>query len=70
MVASRYAETFGPPVFFHQTLFPELLQLRGDVGARSLIRKHFHDVETIDFVKGAVDVDTMSDYQGLNGRSE
>ena len=70
IVASRYAETFGPPVFFHQTLFPELLQLRGDVGARSVIRKHFPDVETIDFAKGTVDVDTKSDYQKLTGKSE
>ena len=70
IVASYYAETYGPPVFFHQTLFPELLQLRGDVGARSVIRKHFHDVEMVDFAKGTVDVDTKNDYRELTGKSE
>ncbi|MEI6945616.1 nucleotidyltransferase family protein [Paraflavisolibacter sp. H34] len=69
MVASGYGNTAGPPVFFHQTLFSELLQLQGDTGARSLIRQHARDVEVVAFPEGHLDIDTEEDYQKLKGRN-
>ncbi|MBC7826209.1 MAG: nucleotidyltransferase family protein [Chitinophagaceae bacterium] len=71
VVACSYGNTFGPPVFFHKTMFPELLQLRGDVGAKGIIRQHVDDVELIPFPKGNMDIDTEADYKKLSkGNSE
>ena len=70
IVASSYDDAFGPPVFFHHSLFDELLQLKGDVGARSIVRKHTNDVAVIPFPKGTFDVDTESDFKKLNPNPE
>ena len=65
IVACNYGSTFGPPVLFHKTMFPELLQLRGDVGAKDLISQHANDVEFVSFPEGNIDIDTEADYQKL-----
>ena len=65
IVASGYDNTFGPPVFFHKLFFPELLQLKGDVGAKSVIKKHERQVEIVLFPEGSIDIDTDADYQKL-----
>jgi molybdenum cofactor cytidylyltransferase len=65
IVACGYEDTFGPPVFFHQSLFEELLQLKGDIGARSILRQHTDVVEIIPFPKGTFDVDTEADYEQI-----
>ena len=70
IVACSYGDTFGPPVFFHRSLFDEVLQLKGDVGARSIVRKHTNDVEVIPFPKGTYDVDTEADYERLKTSKE
>jgi molybdenum cofactor cytidylyltransferase len=63
IVASRYADTKGIPALFDKDLFEELKTLRGDRGAKSLIRKHSNWVSLIDFPGGAFDIDTMDDYR-------
>lgn len=63
VVTCSYAATFGPPGFFHRSVFEELLQLKGDMGARGVVRQHADDVELILFAEGTFDVDTESDYQ-------
>lgn len=65
IIACSYENTFGPPVFFHASFFPALLQLKGDVGARSLIRQHAGNVEVIPFPEGRFDVDTAADYEKI-----
>jgi molybdenum cofactor cytidylyltransferase len=65
IITCSYADTFGPPTLFHQSMFGELLQLTGDVGARSMIKRHADSVEAIPFPEGVVDVDTDADYQNL-----
>lgn len=65
IVACSYENTFGTPVFFHKTLFPELLQLKGDVGARGLIRQHPDEVGTVLFPEGKIDIDTNADYKNF-----
>jgi len=63
IVTCSYADTFGPPTFFHKSLFPELMELTGDVGARSIIKKYTDNVEVIPFPEGVTDVDTEADYE-------
>jgi molybdenum cofactor cytidylyltransferase len=65
IVASSYSGTLGAPTLFHKNIFPELLQLKGDVGAKAIIRQHVNDVEAVVFSKGHVDIDTISDYGDL-----
>jgi molybdenum cofactor cytidylyltransferase len=65
VVACGYKDTFGPPVFFHHALFEELLGLKGDIGARGVVKQHADAVEVIPFPEGTFDVDTESDYEQL-----
>lgn len=68
IVAAKYQDTFGTPVLFHKTFFPELLQLKGDVGAKSVLRKHLNDVSFVPFPKGHIDIDTIDDYNNLSNK--
>jgi CTP:molybdopterin cytidylyltransferase MocA len=60
VVASRYGRALGVPALFTRGVMPSLLRLRGDVGARSLIRVEAH-VTAVDWPEGAFDVDTAAD---------
>jgi molybdenum cofactor cytidylyltransferase len=69
IVASSYENTFGPPAFFHHSLFDELMQLKGDVGARSVVQQHTGEVEVIPFPEGTYDVDTEADYESIKSKA-
>lgn len=66
IVSCNYGEATGPPALFHRSVFNELMQLKGDVGARKIIRHHQDDVATVVFEKGKFDIDTRDDYTALN----
>jgi molybdenum cofactor cytidylyltransferase len=70
VVACGYDNTFGPPVFFHHSLFEELLQLKGDIGARAVVRGHADEVEVVPFSDGTFDIDTENDYEQLKSASK
>jgi molybdenum cofactor cytidylyltransferase len=55
IVASGYAGIAGVPAVFAPALIPELLALRGDVGARAVIERH--GAHVIPFEDAAFDVD-------------
>lgn len=63
IVASSYDGVVGAPCAFARSEFPRLLALRGDQGARSLIRSE--DVATLAFAAANLDVDTPHDYRAL-----
>jgi molybdenum cofactor cytidylyltransferase len=65
IVASYYSEIAGTPVLFNQSIFPELLELTGDIGARKIIAKHKDRLATVPFPLGNVDMDTADDYRKL-----
>lgn len=65
MVASNYGEHLGVPVLFGQSYFAELMQLKGDEGAKKLVKKYIEQVESYPFLLGEVDVDTLDDLQKL-----
>jgi len=65
IVASNYGNTIGPPALFHKSIFPSLLKLKGDAGARKIIEKHVNDVATVYFPGGSIDIDTTADYELL-----
>ena len=69
IIACSFNGTFGVPVLSTKKYFPELLSLTGNEGAKKLVLSHQDDLETIDFPKGAIDIDTIEDYQKLKSSS-
>lgn len=65
IVSSSYGELSGTPALFSSKIFPALLEIKGDTGARKLIKQYAEEVATIPFPEGSIDIDTPSDYQTL-----
>jgi len=65
IVASLYAETLGTPVLFSHTYFEALLSLNGKEGAKKIVEMNLDDVASVPFDKGAIDIDTIHDYNNL-----
>jgi molybdenum cofactor cytidylyltransferase len=63
IAATGYDESAGVPACFNRSLFHELLELRGDVGAKRVIGRHRDKVTTIVFPEASIDIDTISDYR-------
>jgi CTP:molybdopterin cytidylyltransferase MocA len=61
IVASLYAGATGIPAIFPASQFERLLALRGDQGARLLLREPQCEVIPVPFDGGEVDVDTPAD---------
>jgi len=66
IIAAEYAETLGVPALFSRTLFSELRELKSSQGAKQLIKKHIHQVFSLPFPEGIIDIDTPQDYENLN----
>jgi molybdenum cofactor cytidylyltransferase len=66
IVASAYNDTLGVPVLFKAKYFPYLFALKGEEGAKKLLMQHADDVAEASFPQGAVDIDTMEDWEKLN----
>ena len=65
IVACTYEGIVGVPAIFSRDLFPALLSLKGQEGARKLIAANPHRLEVIPFPKGIIDIDTLAAYQRL-----
>ncbi len=70
IVQPSYDGQRGNPVLLARALFPELLQVTGDQGARNVIRAHAAEVVAVP-IPGTTptdDLDTEEDYQRLLAR--
>lgn len=65
IVTSQYENAIGPPALFHRNIFPELLALKGDAGARKIVEQYSNNIATVLFAQGNIDIDTEADYQAL-----
>ena len=65
IVASNYADTLGTPALFDKSLFSELSALRGENGAKSLIKKYNQQTGFVSFDQGSIDIDTRENYKNL-----
>ena len=65
IIASKYNETTGVPALFSNALFPELMQLEGDKGAKALIQKYIDRGLILLIPEAAIDIDTPDDYKQL-----
>ena len=61
IIASEYGAVRGVPVLFRPAYFAALQTLTGDTGARKLIQQYPHDVATVPFPEGNIDLDTPDD---------
>jgi len=66
-VASSYDEITTTPVIFSRPLFAEMAALKGDAGARSVLRNHQGRVVSFPAWRGA-DLDTEEDYERVQQR--
>ena len=65
IVASSYENNLGTPALFHKFFFAGLMELKGDTGARKLIKQHENLVATVAFPRGIIDIDTTTDYEAF-----
>lgn len=65
IVACRYSQTLGTPVLFQRSIFPELNALAGLTGAKQIIMSDPARVAKLPFPDGALDIDTLADYEEL-----
>lgn len=65
IIASSYAGTLGIPALFDKSMFPQLIDLQGDTGAKKLIRQFQDEVASVPFEEGAFDIDTEGEYKKL-----
>lgn len=65
IVVPVYGGKRGNPVLFAKSLFPEVMKVRRDVGAKSVVKKHGRKVLEIRVRDAGVllDVDTQADYE-------
>ncbi len=61
IVAAGYRGTLGPPVLFTPRYYPDLLALKGDEGARPLLRTFAGDVATVPMAEEWSDIDEPAD---------
>lgn len=65
ILASSYEDKLGTPALFHKIFFKKLMELKGDTGARKLIKQHEDQVAKVAFPKGIIDIDTKKNYEDL-----
>ena len=65
IIASGFSGTNGPPVLFASAFFDELEQLRGDMGARAILRNNPNRLRTVEFEAASIDIDTPEDLGAL-----
>jgi molybdenum cofactor cytidylyltransferase len=65
IVASRSGRVLGPPAIFPRRYFPELRRLRGDQGARRLLRGRTRTVVAMEMAAAAADIDRRADLERI-----
>jgi molybdenum cofactor cytidylyltransferase len=66
IAAAQYGGTVGAPAIFPRHLFSELSDLRGDSGARVLLKRHVDSVVKVPMTSAAFDLDTPDDLLELS----
>ena len=66
IVASEYAGTIGVPALFGKEFFHELLQLKGDKGAKEVLRCYSATCSRVPFPGGEKDIDLPDDVAHLS----
>ena len=70
IAASRYAGRPGVPAVFPSALFPALLQLKGDQGARAILQQSGQIVHQLEFPHGEWDIDSPGDLETMQSNTQ
>lgn len=65
IVVSKYKSAHGPPSLFGKKHYQSLLKLRGDHGAKDIVKNNLLEVSFIPFHDGYIDIDTEEDLKKL-----
>jgi molybdenum cofactor cytidylyltransferase len=65
IVASSYENNQGTPALFDKTIFAALRELKGDVGAKKIMKAKPDLVVLVNFPLGNIDIDTNENYEEL-----
>lgn len=65
IAASVYSGQLGVPAIFPRWCFSELLQLRGDQGAKTVINRHAGRLVHVPMPNAALDLDTLEDVAAM-----
>ncbi len=68
-VACRYGATIGIPALFPSDRWPELLELRGDRGAKAVLERHRGRLVGIDWEAGRINVNSRADLDRIDPAS-
>lgn len=66
IIASTYQGAHGVPALFDAFYFNSLLRIEDAAGAKTLIKNHSDRVIGMPFPEGAIDLDTIADYNTFN----
>jgi len=66
IVATKAKNTLGVPAIFGSDYFKELLMLKGEKGAKTIIQKNKDRVIVFENEKAAFDIDTLEDFTRLS----
>lgn len=66
IIASHYNNTNGVPAIFPSPLFDQLLMIGDEQGAKKVLQENQHNLISVDFPDGAIDLDTPEDYKNYN----
>jgi molybdenum cofactor cytidylyltransferase len=69
IAAAVHGTTVGAPAIFPGFLFPELAELKGDVGARVLLKRYAARLTRVPMSSAAFDLDTPEDLLSLELRT-
>ena len=61
IVASSYENSRGTPALFDKSIFALLIELKGDSGAKKIMKEHPDWVSEVEFPLGKIDIDTKED---------
>ena len=65
IAATSWPGAFGPPAFLYRSFFSSLKELRGDEGAKVILRAERARLRLVEFPDAEMDVDDEEDYERL-----
>ena len=65
IVSCVYNQQLGVPMIFDKSMFPQLIKLNGEKGAKSFLHLYKNSISVVDFPEGIIDIDTPEDLEKL-----
>jgi molybdenum cofactor cytidylyltransferase len=63
IIASNYGHKFGVPVIFPKSFIKNLLEIKGDKGAKEFLQQNKNDILSPKLLVNLLDIDTPKDYK-------